>query len=399
LQNISEVSICTKGFHSTNFLVGRQKKFSSQRVTYSLQTLQTMSTDTSFLSSVEELNLKWISLPAEFSDFSWCRNISVLELSSNSSFSPNGPSFSSIFYGKQLKLTRFNLAFWSDRQCFPNLERCQLDVGFDLVALPEMPKLTHLSVISCSVLRVLPSFPSLTSLILKGNKYLSKILPSPNVMHVDISQCHRVEDIFGLASVYELKIHTCDALNKIPCMSNIKKLDIYDCPNLSDLQQLTGEWNFDFVQKKRMIRLQDLPALTNFYFCQNIFSLELVDLSGLRNCQGIGNIHHLTIEGGYALYTTEGLGKVTGSCILKYCTFLQSFKDLKNIPTMEIRGCTSVNSITELGNHDSLLFESCPRFEKFLGEYQIENKHNELFSTIHHLFRYDFPYHAKHQIW
>jgi hypothetical protein len=109
LENISEVSIFSTNRQSTDFLVGRQKEFFSQGVNFSLQTLQTMSTDASFLSSVEELQLKmWFSLPAGFTDFSWCQNISVLDLSLNSFLSSFPPRFSSVFHGKQLKLNVSN---------------------------------------------------------------------------------------------------------------------------------------------------------------------------------------------------------------------------------------------------------------------------------------------------
>jgi hypothetical protein len=58
---------------------------------------------------------------------------------------------------------------------------------------------------------------------------------------------------------------------------------------------------------------------------------------------------------------------------------LQSLKDLKNIPKVEIRGRSSINDITGIGNHESLLFGACLDFEKIVGEYQNEQSTKKYF--------------------
>jgi hypothetical protein len=132
--------------------------------------------------------------------------------------------------------------------------------------------------------------------------------------------------------------------------------------------------------------LCDLPALVDFSFCHNIYSLELMYLSGLRNCLGVANIHYLHIERCDGLISTEGLGKVTGKCILKNCWSLSTLQDLTNIPKVEIYSCNSVDDYSGLGDHELLLIRECPYFAELLTEYRNEQKHKELFSTIHHLF-------------
>jgi hypothetical protein len=157
LQNIPEVSISSQGRQCHSFRVGKQKKLSYEGQTLSLQTLQTMFTETTFHKSLVELKLKWHSLPATQADFSWCRNIFILELSSVST--GDELRFPPVFYGKQLKLSSFYLSDWSEHQCFPNLERCNLINCSDLVSLPEMPIVTHLTVF-WSYLPTLPSSKS-----------------------------------------------------------------------------------------------------------------------------------------------------------------------------------------------------------------------------------------------
>jgi hypothetical protein len=58
LENVSEFSFSSNGGqHYSNFLVGKQQKLSYKGLTLSSQTWQLMSTETSFLSTMEELKL------------------------------------------------------------------------------------------------------------------------------------------------------------------------------------------------------------------------------------------------------------------------------------------------------------------------------------------------------
>jgi hypothetical protein len=374
LQNIPEVSISSQGRQCHSFRVGKQKKLSYEGWAPSFETLQTMSKEITFHESVVELKLNWFTLPTTFTDFSWCRNISVLELSA---VSGDRLRFPPVFSGQQLKLARFNLSDWSERQCFPNLERCHLTSCNDLGALPEMPMVTHLTVF-WSFLPILPSFPALTCLRLNN----AVTLTSPNLTEAEISNCYYLEDVTGLDRVSKLKIHSCNDLIAIPSLPNVKKLEICECSNLCDLQQLTREWSIDYFEKKRVVCLSELQTLNEFSFCQKIYSLELVRLSLLKNCQGIGNIHNLTIQWCGKLTSTEGLGKVTGRLVLKDSCSLQILKDLKNIPKVEIQKCNEVSDFTGLGNHESLLVRGCRNFTIFFEEYRNEQKHQDIFSTI-----------------
>jgi hypothetical protein len=252
-----------------NFLVGKQKKLSYRGKTLSFQTLQSMCTETFFHSSLEELELKWFSLPIGFRDFCWCLNISDLELSYSNLNMTAAISFPPVFYGKQLNLSGFNLFDWHVQQQYPNLRKCGLYGCDGLVALPEMPMLTDLTVTYTSDLSVVQSIPTLISLRLRYNKTLSTILSSQNVIQAEISRCYSVTDTSGLIGVEKLELLSCCGLIAIPSFPNVKKLEISNCTNLSDLLQLTQDWKVDFNQKKRVV-LYYLPALLNFSFCQNI---------------------------------------------------------------------------------------------------------------------------------
>jgi hypothetical protein len=172
-----------------------------------------MFTDTTFHKSLVELKLNWNSLGTAFPDFRWCLNISVLELSAVSS--GDEFRFPPVFYGKQLKLSGFYLSDWSERPCFPNLETCHLINGNSLVALPQMPMVTHLTVFH-SFLSILPSYPALTCLNLKEAVSLTKVLPSPNLTEAEISKCRILEEITGLDNISKMKIHSCNGLIAIP---------------------------------------------------------------------------------------------------------------------------------------------------------------------------------------
>jgi hypothetical protein len=279
LENISEFSL---GSHRFSFLVGKQKRLFYQGWCPSLQSLQAMSTETSFLSSVEELKLNCTSFPSGFFDFSWCQNVPVLELRSITSTPWHIPSFPTVFSGKELKLTGFELSNWHEQLCFPNLINCQLDRCKSLESLPDMPLIARLSVNDCPVLSRIPSFPVLTHLTLNKNSILSTILYSPNLLQAEISNCPCVEDISGLVGVEKLEISYCVGLTCIGSFPKLKELILGECPNLSDLQHLSREWEIHFIQKKRVIRLYCLPALADLSFNQNIHCLELEFLSELE---------------------------------------------------------------------------------------------------------------------
>jgi hypothetical protein len=190
LQNISEFVLTysdDEQLRCCNFRIGKQKKLSYQGESLSFWTLQTMVAETSFHGSLEELKLDWGFLPAGFTDFFLCGNTSVLELSYNEMGMTTTVALPHVFYGKQIKLSGFNLSDWHVQQHFPNLQKCRVFCCNGFVALPEMPMLTDLTVTHSSDLSAVQSYPNLISLCLRSNKILSTILSSPNLIQVEIS--------------------------------------------------------------------------------------------------------------------------------------------------------------------------------------------------------------------
>jgi hypothetical protein len=184
-----------------------------------------------------------------------------------------------------------------------------------------------------------------------------------------------------VTTVRNLEIQTCPCLTLVPSLKHIQNLKIEKCETVSDLSHLN--WS-DVPEVKRTVSLSELPLLSDFSFCKNILSLELSKLPGLVNCHGIENIHELQIKLCKNLITTEGLVNITRKLCITYCPIL-CLSGVKGIPVLEVYSCSKVNDFDSLGNHEFVRIWDCPLFNPYLEEYQKENKHETVFSTIQHL--------------
>jgi hypothetical protein len=106
----------------------------------------------------------------------------------------------------------------------------------------------------------------------------------------------------------------------------------------------------------------------------------------MQNCFGIGFIHELVIENCNNFTTTDGLGIITGRLFIRDCSSFTSFVGVKNIPTIETFCCPKLFDFNGLGNNELVRVEGSHLFGIFLEEYQKEHNHEEVFSTIQHLF-------------
>jgi hypothetical protein len=383
LENISAVSISTKRSYPNNFKVGQQERLIFSGTYLQLTTLQSMTSHSLFLCSINELKIT-CAFPTGFTSYSCFQKISILQLHHIPQQEPlDDLPFLPAYFGKNLSLKSFNLSCWSG-MIFPTLEVCSLDDCYSFSTLPGTP-LLHKLIISDCELTTIPSLPSLATLDIRACNELELIGLLPNLCKAKIAFCNRLSHISGLSNVQTLTLISCRLLKTIPSLKNLTKLEIKNCENLSNLQEITQLWS-NFMKEKRTVHLSNLPALADFLFCRNIYSLKLSDLSGLQNCTGISNIQELVIEFCDNFTTTDGLGIITRKLLIGDCSSLASFVGVKNIPTIETFSCPELFDFNGLGNNELVRIEGSPLFGIFLEEYQKEQSHEEVFSTIQHLF-------------
>jgi hypothetical protein len=158
--SIETVSILGNINRILNFQVGQQTKLSVIGGALSFQTLEFMSKHPCFADSAKELTLN-CSYPIGFTDFSFCQNITDLDLKLHYNINMKFPP---VYNGRNFSLRCFSLSDWTGREIFPNVEKCKLDCCTESFNLPQMPKLRDLSVYDCQGITHIPYFPLLTEL-------------------------------------------------------------------------------------------------------------------------------------------------------------------------------------------------------------------------------------------
>jgi hypothetical protein len=118
----------------------------------------------SFLQSVQQLKLTCV-FPRDFSGFSFCERIPVLELCHDRYQSLPGRNlkFPLVFNFCEISLQRFSLYSWN-QQLMRNIKKCRLEKCSELIDFPEMPELELLVIHDCLQLAGLPPLLSLTKL-------------------------------------------------------------------------------------------------------------------------------------------------------------------------------------------------------------------------------------------
>jgi hypothetical protein len=297
-----------------------------------------MSSDPTFLARVGTLSLRWSFLYEEFSDFSFCQNVTVLSLSHCPSIDASSiyPTLTA-FNGESVELWNFDISDWTSAQIFPNVTHVFLNECVSLLEFPQMPKLRNLKVLKCPMPRIIPSFPSLNEVLLEECDGVEEISCSYTLKKAVIRHCNFLKNISALTTVQTLHLECCSGLRIIPSLKNVRNLTISNCILLRNLPEMLREWS-DSVEEKRTLELLYLPFLVNFSFAQNIYSLTLSGLPGLTDCQGIQNIHYLQINDCKNLVTLEGLGTVTKSLYIRNCPSLRSTEGVvESIPKCDIR--------------------------------------------------------------
>jgi hypothetical protein len=332
LEGIPVVTITTHKEHLNHFQVGGQTKLSFDGRAITLKTLQHIASQpTTFFDSLTYLRIRCPGFPMDFQDYSFCQNIPVLYLKNNLGFGriSESPYFPRVFNGRKITLSYFNLSRWPGESIFSNVEFCRLLSCYNLLQLPEMPKLKTLWIESCHQLSSVPSMLSLTQLLVLSCSNVSSISCSSLCLEkVEIDNCDSLEYLFGFDSVQILSIRNCCEIKIIPNLSNLRDLDLRSCKKLDfklSLEQCATPklWN-------TVIRLSDL-SITDFSFCRDLSLLQLINLPHLKSLTGTGNIDWLMVEDCQNLITTEGLEGVIGQIDICRCPLLK-----KNLAAMNI---------------------------------------------------------------
>jgi hypothetical protein len=384
--NVSDIPIVTLTTLSeqlNRFQVGGQTKLTFDGKALTLETLEHIASQpTSFFDSLTRLQIRCPNFPKEFQDYSVFQNITALYLIINSGFDEITQSqcFPGVFTGQQLGLSYFNLSQWSGA-LFVNLERCELFHCYNLVHLPEMPRIAFLFVEGCTQLEIIPPFPLLRDLTISSCYAVKSVSVGSQLKRLQLDRCEVLKELFGLENIESLKIRRAYELKKIPMLKKIEYLELFLCEKLLSVEVLNvgsavpDNW-------KRNFFLDSLKSLQHVTFCTFLCRLHLGGIAKLKNLEGISNVKNLMIQDCPNLVSTEGVGNIALTFAIYRCDSLVALTGLKNVPFVTIQSCLEVSDFNGLGNHLELQVINCHHFDVFVEEYQKEKKHEEIFKTI-----------------
>jgi hypothetical protein len=340
----------------------------------------------SFLQNVQRLKLT-VVFPGNFSDFSFCEKIPVIEFSHDRFKYLPGRNlrFPLVFNFFEISLQGFSLSSWN-QQLIRNIKKCRLEKCSELVDFPEMPELELLVIQDCGQLAGLPPLLSLTKLTISQCPKICCLPVFPRLRDVSVSSCHRFDDVSPLSHVKSVTISSCSRVRDISSLGSVRVLTVSHCPELVRLHRSQSPSD-DFMSERTTVRFCSL-FVSSFTFCENIFRLTLHQLPNLTSLQEIGNIHHLVIQNCSNLTTTKGIGKISGSLILSQCASLITLHGLQGIPEVSIKNCDRIRDCSGLGNHHSLTVVGVSALEVLYQNYLQEGQkqpQSELFRGIEHL--------------
>jgi hypothetical protein len=315
--------------------------------------------------------------PATFHDFSFCSHIQFLTLTrpaDSVGFYPQCPTF----YGQEIKLQKFSLSAWNGG-VLPNVKKCHLTDCVQLTHFPALPLCRELHLQCCMELTSCsPEMPFLSELAITDSR-LKAVPRYPNLKRASLRDCHEIKSYDSFSRVNLLGIQNCAKLTRVGAFKHVQDLCVESESEIS-LDGIQGTTSLEEDDRIISFNFQFLPDLR---FCHHICQLELnhVPLSSLN---GIHNIHHLTVTS-HTLVTTKGITAITGSLTIT-SKGLKSVEDVANIPVVTISSATYLSKFTGLGGHEELHICSVVKFEKYLKEFQEGQEHEEIFSSIQHLY-------------
>jgi hypothetical protein len=237
-------------------------------------------------------------------------------------------------------------------------------------------------------LHTLPDWANLINnrreVILKTNPVISAFPSGMNFHRLDLIGFSALSDVSSFSHLKTFSISGCVEVEDVRCLCNVDDLYLYNCPKIEDVSTLG---------KVRCLWLEELPLVKDISALTENYTMTLMALAGVEIVPRVMNVVKFNTDLPLSLLekisfpklfalgpsTPKGVTNVQEQlgplislqhlfCLhLDHCANLTTLTGMNKIPVVEIKGCSSLTDISDLGANQSVTIVSCFAVESFLS--------------------------------
>jgi hypothetical protein len=237
-------------------------------------------------------------------------------------------------------------------------------------------------------LHTLPDWANLINnrreVILKVNSVITEFPSGMNFHRLYLIAFSALSDVSSFSHLKVLSLSRCVEVQDVRCLCNVDDLYLFNCPKIEDVSTLG---------KVRCLWLEELPLVKDISALTENYSMTIKNLAAVEIVPRVMNVVKFSTD--LPLTVLEKISfpklftfgpstpkEVTNVqeqlarfipfqrlfCLhLDHCINLTTLTGMNKIPVVEIKGCSSLTDISDLGGNQSVTIVACFAIENFLS--------------------------------